>query len=71
MFEPTTRLKVAEDALNRSFLVLKVASPSSVSSGRSRLRQLKEVICSSDMEWETGQVNHRVKEIKDDGRTAD
>lgn len=34
------------------------------------LRQLKTVMRSCDVKWERGQVNHRVKEIKDDGRTA-
>lgn len=50
--------------------VLKVASPSSVASRRSILGQLKTVMCSSHVKWETGQVSHRVREIKDDGRTT-
>lgn len=50
--------------------LLKVLWPSSVALRRSTLGQLKTVMCCSDVKWERGQVNHRVKEIKDDGRTA-
>lgn len=57
--------------VNGSSPVLKVASPSSVASRRSILGQLKTVICSSHVKWETGpQVSHRVREIKDDGRNT-
>lgn len=69
IFKPTFLPTVAatHDGLSP---VLKMASPPSVVSRCSILRQPKTVMCSSDVKWERGQVNHRVKEIKDDGRTA-
>lgn len=49
---------------------LTLASPSGVASRCSILRLLKTIICSSDVKWETGHVNHRLKEIKADGWTT-
>lgn len=70
IFKSTFLPKVAATHSRVLYSLLKVGWPSSVALRCSILGQLKTVMCCSDVKWERGQVNHRVKEIKDDGRTA-
>lgn len=68
--KPTFPPKVAAAAASVRLPCLKWRRPLASPPDAQILRQLKTVMCSSDVKWKRGQVNHRVTEIKDDGRTA-